>query len=185
MSDKWYLHADRYWIPPSSSADYPLRQGDIVRSRYLTEELGWEAGMIVHPTCEIAKTSVTELQLVEVMPLAKLSSDFDRALVTAGFQEKNGHRQVAVAHTFFLAPTPDDTRPAFANFRKLEAVPQDDAELEHRVAAMTHGCRVSFIRRWLYFRFRVTFSMDDVLALEAARIRADPDFQGPKPSWSA
>lgn len=52
------------------------------------------------------------------------------------------------------------------------------------VGALTHGARVTFIRRYLYFRFRLALSFEQVRNLEAARVRADPAFQGPKPDWA-
>lgn len=52
------------------------------------------------------------------------------------------------------------------------------------LAAITHDCRVTFIRRYMYFRFRLAFALDDVRAWEAKRIAADPAFEGPMPPWA-
>lgn len=43
---------------------------------------------------------------------------------------------------------------------------------------------MTLIRRYLYFRLRVLTSFEEVRALEAARIRADPAFAGPRPGWA-
>lgn len=184
MSDAWHLDSDRYWVEPGQVAKYPLRQGDVIESEHLNTELGWKLGLIVHPTCEIPKPKVKEVQLCEIRPLSDLSDDFQRGLVVAGFQEKNGERQVAVAHTFFIAPLPGDQDPFFANFRQIRNVPKEQASLEHRAAAMTHDCRVSFLRRWLYFRFRLAISMEQAREAERARIKSDPHFKGPRPEWA-
>lgn len=184
MSDAWYLDADDYWVDPADAGDYPLRQGDIVAGHFFSDDLEWDAAMIVHPTCELPKKAVTDVQVVEVRLLDTLPDDFQKGLVVAGYQEKDGHRQVAVAHTFFVAPLPGAPEPRFANFRELRNVPKEKVTLGGRAAAMTHDCRVSFIRRWTYFRFRQAFSMNDVRTWEAARIQTDPFFAGPKPPWA-
>jgi len=55
--------------------------------------------------------------------------------------------------------------------------------VERRVGTMSHEARVSFIRRYLYFRFRLLVPFAQVLALEAARIAVDGAFVGDKPGW--
>jgi hypothetical protein len=71
-----------------------------------------------------------------------------------------------------------------ANFCEIVAVPKECPEASDRLAAITHECRVTFIRRWLYFRFRLAFGIEQVRSWEAARIGADPAFAGPRPTWA-
>ena len=183
MSDAWYLEADEYYVPPGSTGEHPIRQGDLVAGPEIDGER-WLAAQIVHPTCELAKSSVKTVQVVRVRPLSDLDDDFLRGLVVAGYSERNGERRVAVAHTFFLPPRKAGDEPCFANFREIVAFPREQPEPADRLAAMTHDCRVTFIRRWLYFRFRFAFGIGQVRSWEAARISADPAFAGPKPAWS-
>jgi hypothetical protein len=183
LSDAWYLEAGEYFVPSDSAAEYPLRQGDIVSGPRVAGEQ-WLAAQIVHPTCELAKTSVKADQVVRVRPLADLDDDFVRSLVVAGYSEREGERRVAVAHTFFLPPWEPDGEPCFANFREIAAIPRERREPDDRLAAITHDCRLTFIRRWLYFRFRLAFPLDQVRDWEAVRIAADPSFAGPKPAWA-
>lgn len=184
MSDAWYLEADEYFIPPGSTGKYPVRQGDLVAGPEIAGER-WLAAQIVHPTCELSKSSVKAIQVVRVRPLADLDDDFLRSLVVAGYSERDGERRVAVAHTFFLPPWERGGEPCFANFREIVALPHERSGQDDRLAAITHDCRLTFIRRWLYFRFRLAFGLDQVRNWEAARISADPAFAGPKPAWAA
>jgi hypothetical protein len=182
VSDAWYLDADEYYVSPGDLNDYPVRQGDVIEGPTVDGET-WLAAQIVHPTCELAKTSVTQIQTVRVRPLSDLNDDFLRSLVVTGYNERNGERRVAVAHTFLLPPWEEGVEPCFASFREIARVPHEKAEAAERLAAITHDCRVAFIRRWLYFRFRLAFTFDQVRSWEAARISADPTFAGPKPAW--
>ena len=184
MSDAWYLEAGEYFVPPNDAEEYPIRQGDLVAGPEVAGER-WLAAQIVHPTCELAKSSLKAVQVVRVRPLADLDDDFLRSLVVAGWSEREGERQVALAHTFFLPPWETGGKPCFANFRELVALPRERPELDDRVAAITHDCRATFIRRWLYFRFRLAFGLDQIRGWEAVRIEADPAFAGPKPAWAA
>lgn len=183
MSDAWYLEADRYFVPPGDAEDHPIRQGDLVAGPEVAGER-WLAAQIAHPSCELAKSTVKAVQVVRVRPLADLDDDFLRGLVVAGYNERDGERRVALAHTFFLPPWDPNGEPCFANFRELATIPRESPELEGRLAAITHDCRVTFIRRWLYFRFRLAFGFDQVRAWEATRIAADPAFAGPRPAWA-
>jgi len=183
VSDAWYLDADDYYVSGKGADTYPVRQGDVLSEIEVGGET-WPAVQIVHPTCELGKGSVRKIQVVRVRPLSDLDDDFLRSLVVAGYSEREGQRRVALAHTFFLPPWAADGEPCFANFRELATVPGENVEDLNRVAAITHECRVSFIRRWLYFRFRLAFGLDQVRAWEAARISADPSFAGPKPEWA-
>lgn len=183
MTDAWYLEAGDYYVPQEEAGDYPLRQGDIVAGPKIEGE-EWLAAQIVHPTCELAKSSVKAIQVVRVRPLADLDDDFLRSLVVAGYSERDGERRVAVAHTFFLPPWEAGGEPCFANFREIVALPRERPQSAERLAAITHDCRLTFIRRWLYFRFRLAFRPDQVRDWETARISADPAFAGPKPDWA-
>jgi hypothetical protein len=183
VSDAWYLDADEYYVPRKDVAEYPIRQGDLAAGPEIDGER-WSAAQIVHPTCELGKSSVKAVQIVRVRPLSELDDDFLRSLVVAGYSERDGQRRVALAHTFFLPPWTEDSEPSFSSFREIATVPRKTFESAQRVAAITHDCRVTFIRRWLYFRFRLGFSPDQVRAWEATRISADPAFAGPKPNWA-
>ena len=99
-------------------------------------------------------------------------------------REKDGRLLVAFAHTFFLAGIAPEGEGMFADFRELHLVDRTEVRVDTRQAAMTHDCRVHFIRRWFYFRFRILLSLDQVHGLEAERIRADGRFQGPRPAWA-
>lgn len=140
---------------------------------------------VVHPTCELGKASVDRIQVCVVERLSDLADDFQRACVVAGMREKDGSFLVALAHTFFLPGIPPHQEGMFANFRLLHLVDREEICLANRHAALTHDCRAHFIRRWLYFRFRILLSLDQVHGLEAGRIRADPAFQGPRPPWAS
>ena len=94
---------------------------------------------------------------------------------------------MAFAHTFFVAPVPGSqlAEPMFANLREIAAAPREQFTPQRRVGALTHDARVSLIRRYLYFRFRLALSFEQVRDMEAARIRSDPAFGGPKPDWAS
>lgn len=158
MSDAWYLDADDYYV---TGGDYPVRQGDLVAGPMIGEDR-WLAAQIVHPTCELPKSTVSRIQVVRVRPLSDLDDDFLRSLVVTGYHEKGGERRVALAHTFFLPPWEAGGEPCFANFREIATIRREGDGAADRVAAITHDCRVTFIRRWLYFRFRLSFRFDQV-----------------------
>jgi hypothetical protein len=181
LTDAWYLEASEYFVPSDEAEEYPLRQGDIVAGPRVAGER-WLAAQIVHPTCELAKASVKAVQVVRVRPLGDLEDDFIRGLVVAGYSERGGERRVAAAHTFFLPPWEPGGEPCFANFREIAVIPRESGD---RLGTITHDCRLTFIRRWLYFRFRLAFALDQVRDWEAVRIAADPSFAGPKPAWAA
>jgi hypothetical protein len=186
VSDAWYLDADDYYVPAAVAGEYPTRQGDLIAGPAAAGDDRWLAAQIVHPTCELTKDSVKEVQVARVRPLSDLDDDFLRGLVVAGYSERDGQRRVALAHTFFLPPWAANGEPCFANFREMATVPRKSPgpASSERLAAITHECRVSFIRRWLYFRFRLAFGTDQVRNWEAVRISADPTFAGPKPEWA-
>ena len=179
----WFLDGEHYWVDPAETGSYPLRQGDLIQGPTVDGE-PWTAAQIVHPTCELAKPSVTRVQVARVRPLEDLPDDSARRLVTLGYRDVRGTRLVAAAHTFFLAPWPGHEEPAFANFRELATVERGAASPEARVAAMTHDCRVAWIRRWIYFRLRLAVTLAQVREMEAERIAGDPSFEGPRPEWA-
>jgi len=179
----WFPDREQYWVDGDEAAAYPVRQGDLVQSLTVEGE-DWDAAQIVHPTCDLGKPTVKRLQVARVRPLSSLPNDFTRRLVTLGYRDQAGGRPVAVAHTFFLASWPGREEPAFANFRELATVERDAASPETRIATMTHDCRVAWIRRWIYFRLRLTVTPEQVRAMEAKRIAHDPSFEGPRPEWA-
>jgi hypothetical protein len=183
VSDAWYLDAAEYYVPVPERSAYPLRQGDLLPGPAVDGE-PWYAALILHPTCELGKRAVDAIQVARVRPLGDLADDFQRSLVVAGYREVEGHRRVALASTFFLPPWEAGGEPCFANFRELATVPRPAATPAKRLAAITHNCRVTLIRRYLYFRFRLAFALADVRAWEAQRISSDPAFEGPRPSWA-
>lgn len=183
MNGAWYLDADEYYVAEEQVGPYPLRQGDVIEGPHLADE-SWHAAQVIHPTCELTKSTVTEIQLARVRPLTDLADDFQHSLAVAGYREIEGERRVAVAHTFFLPPWGEGSEPCFADFRELITVPRDSAMPHKRVAAITHDCRVTFIRRYIYFRFRLAFAFEDIQTWEANRIANDPAFEGPKPDWA-
>ncbi|MGH2952184.1 MAG: hypothetical protein ACRDKX_09085 [Solirubrobacterales bacterium] len=183
MSDAWYLDAGDYYVPRRDADEHPLRQGDLLPGPTVAGER-WFAAQLLHPTCELSKNAVRELQVARVRPLSELADDFQRSLVVAGYREVDGKRRVAVAHTFFLSPWDDADEPCFSSFRELATVRRSAAKADRRLAAITHDCRVTLIRRYQYFRFRLAFGFDDVCRWETARIANDPAFEGPRPEWA-
>lgn len=181
----WYMHRSRYWVAPEQAPDHPVRQGDLFAD-VQAQDGSWNAALIVHPTCELGKTSVKEIQVARVHRLAALPDVAQRARVQAGFQEREGNVMVAFAHTFFVAPVPGSTlaEPMWADLRDIASSPRDQFDASKRVGALSHDARVTFIRRYLYFRFRLALRFEQVRDLEAARIGADPAFSGPRPDWA-
>jgi hypothetical protein len=180
---EWYLDDERYWISDGETNAYPLRQGDLIACPE-NSGLGWLAAQIVHPSCELEKPSMKQVQVARVRPLSDLADDFSKQLVMAGFREGRGRRQVAVVHTFFLAPWPEGSQPCFVNFREMSSIDRESISTDSRIAAMTHDCRVAWIRRWIHFRLRLTMSTAQVREMEAQRIGNDPRFEGPRPEWA-
>jgi hypothetical protein len=184
--DSPYLHHAGYWVPADDAADYPVRQGDLFSGTEVAGE-SWDAALIVHPTCELGKASVANVQVARVRPLDHLPDDKQRRQVVAGIAEVGGVVRIAFAHTFFVAPVPGSAldEPMWADLREIGSAARELFTAGERVGALTHDARVTFIRRYLYFRFRLALSFEQIRALEAARIAADPAFAGPKPAWAA
>ena len=179
----WFLDHERYWVATNEADAYPLRQGDLIRDLIVDGER-WTAAQIVHPTCELGKPSVGRVQVARVRALDDIRDAAGRRLVTLGYRDIGGKHVVAVAHTFFLAPWPNHDKPAFVDFRELATVERNAISQEARAATMTHDCRVSWIRRWIYFRLRLIMTFARVREMEARRIANDPRFEGPRPEWA-
>jgi hypothetical protein len=180
----WYLPAESYWVSlEANAADGPYRQGDLFGPIEVAGEQ-WAAALLVHPTCEVAKRSVRDLQVVRVWPLTAISDRRQQAQVVAGFVERDQVVRVAFAHTFFLAPLPRDDQPLFANLREVATYPKESLLAAGRRGTMTHDARVTLIRRKLYFRYRLNLAFEAVRELEGRRIGADPSFVGPRSSWA-
>lgn len=184
-SGTWYVHRSAYWVSPEQAADYPIRQGDLFGPVQVGSE-SWGAAIIVHPTWELGKASVAEVQVARVLSMSALPDDRQRVAAQAGFSERDGQVRVAFAHTFFVAPVSGShlAEAMWVNLREIAPAARGQFTLQARVGALTHDARVTLIRRYLYFRFRLALSFEQVRNLEAARIRADPAFQGPKPDWA-
>jgi hypothetical protein len=183
-SHTWYLDANEYYVSEDEVAAYPVRQGDLFPAD-LPEITEWHACQLVHPTCELNKASVEQVQVIRVEPLTRVGDPKQQATVVVGFSEKGGVFRIAHAHTFFLPPYADGIEPMFSNFREVQTVARDGFTFERRLAALTHDARVTFIRREMYFRYRHALTFEDVRKLEAQRISNDPAFQGPRPSWAS
>jgi hypothetical protein len=140
---------------------------------------------VVHPTCELGKADIDSVQVCKVRLLSDLSDDFKKSCVVAGMREKDGQQVTAFANTFFLPALSPPHEGMFADFRELHLVDRIGVSLNNRQAALTHDCRVYFIRRWFYFRFRILLSLQQVFRLEERRISGDKNFQGPRPSWAS
>jgi hypothetical protein len=182
VTDAWYLRAEDYYAAPDDASEHPWRQGDVFGEITVGSD-HWQACQLVHPTCEVGKPSVAELQVVRVHAISEVSPS-DQARITVGSQEKDGRLVVAFAHTFFLAPVSTQADvPLFANLRDVAQVSKEQLQQASRLAALTQDCRVRFIRRKLYFRYRMLFSVQQVQDWEAMRIAADPTFNGPRPTW--
>lgn len=183
--ENFYLRHDRYWVAPGEQADYPVRQGDLFADIEVAGER-WPAALLLHPTCELSKPSVDRVQVARVQLLDELRDRGQRARVVAGLSVESDGVRVQFAHTFFVAPADHGglAEPMFANLRDIALIGRERFSPDRRAAVMTHNARVTLIRRYLYFRFRVLTSFEEVRALEAARIRADPAFAGPRPDWA-
>jgi hypothetical protein len=179
VTDAWYPRADDYWVDSADEEAYPPRQGDLFAA-VDTPYGRWEACQLIHPTCELAKAAVAEVQVIRVRPLDHIADPSQQAAVVAGFQERAGVLHVAFAHTYFLAPAGGG--PLFSNFREVALVPKEPL-LQRRLRAMTHDARVTFIRRAIYFRYRILIGLGDVRRWEATGIADDPAFAGPRPEW--
>ncbi|SRR5216683_5914785 len=185
MNDSWYLRSSAYYVNDSEASAYPNRQGDVFEGIEVNGER-WNACQLVHPTCELAKGAVKQLHVIRVHSIAEVADKNQQSAICTGWTEKDGQIRVAFAHTFFLAPVRSVAGgdPLFSNFREIAQIDRELILDGHRVASLTHEARVSFIRRMIYFAYRMRFAFNQVQEWEAARIAADPDFQGPKPAWA-
>ncbi len=180
-----YLHHADYWVAATDAGEYPVRQGDLFANVQAIGGAQLDAAMIVHPTCELGKTSVKQVQVARIWRLDALPDENQRQRVVAGISEKDGAVRIAFAHTFFVAPVDGGPLaiPMWADFREIVLAPREQFTREARIGALTHDARVTFIRRYLYFRLRWALSFEQVRDMEAARIGADAAFDGPHPDW--
>ncbi|MGI8728454.1 MAG: hypothetical protein ACR2LK_00375 [Solirubrobacteraceae bacterium] len=183
--DSPYLHHGGYWVAAAEAGEYPVRQGDLFADVQTADGSRLDAALIVHPTCELGKASVTNVQVAGVHPLDALPDENQRQQVVAGISEKDGGVRIAFAHAFFVAPVAGSTLelPMWADFRELALAPREQFSQDTRTGTLTHDGRVTLIRRYLYFRLRWSLSFEQVRNMEAARIAADPAFAGPRPDW--
>ncbi|MDQ3632761.1 MAG: hypothetical protein M3417_16120 [Actinomycetota bacterium] len=180
-----YLHHGDYWVAAAEAGEYPVRQGDLFANVQTADGAHLDAALIVHPTCELGKASVMNVQVTRVHPLDALPDENQRQRVVAGLSEKDGGLRIAFAHTFFVAPLEGSALdiPMWADLRELVLAPREQFTQDTRIGALTHDARVTFIRRYLYFRLRWSLSFEQVRDMEGARIAADPAFAGPRPAW--
>lgn len=180
-----YLHHADYWVAAAEAGEYPVRQGDLFTNVQTADGAHLDAALIVHPTCELSRASVMNVQVTRVHPLSVLPDENQRRRVVAGLSEKDGGVRIAFAHTFFVAPVEGSALgiPMWADFRELVLAPREQFTQDVRIGALTHDARVTFIRRYLYFRLRWSLSFEQVRDTEGARIAADPSFAGPRPDW--
>jgi hypothetical protein len=185
--DSPYLHHGDYWVAPAEAGEYPVRQGDLFANVQTADGARLDAALIVHPTRELGKASVTNVQVARVQPLDVLRDETQRQQVVAGISERDGGVRIAFAHTFFVAPVEHSALdiPMWADFRELVVAPREQFTQAARIGALTHDARVTLIRRYLYFRLRWSLSFVQVREMEAARITADSAFLGPRPDWVA
>jgi hypothetical protein len=180
-----YLHHADYWVAAAQAGEYPVRQGDLFANVQTAGGAHLDAALIVHPTRELGKASVTNVQVARVLPLDVVSAETQRQQVVAGISETAGGVRIAFAHTFFLAPVEHSALdiPMWADFRELVVAPREQFTQDARIGALSHDARVTLVRRYLYFRLRWSLSFKHVRDMEAARITADPAFAGPRPDW--
>jgi hypothetical protein len=185
--DSPYLHHAAYWAAAAEAGEYPVRQGDLFAAVQAAGGAQLDAALIVHPTCELGKASVANVQVARVQPLDVLPDAYQRQRVVAGISEKDGGVGIAFAHTFFVAPVEGSALdiPMWADFREVVLAPREQFTQDARIGALSHDARVTLIRRYLYFRLRWSLSFEQVREMEAARIAADPAFAGPRPDWVA
>jgi hypothetical protein len=183
--DSPYLHHADYWVAAGEAGEYPVRQGDLFANVQTLDGTHLDAALIVHPTCELGKASVTNVQVARVRRLDGLPDQNQRQRVVAGISEKDGGVRIAFAHTFFVAPVQGSALdiPMWADFCDLLLAPREQFTQDARLGALSHDGRVTFIRRYLYFRLRWSLSFEQVRDMEAARIAGDPAFAGPRPDW--
>jgi hypothetical protein len=181
-ADSWYPRDEDYWFDPATADAQPLRMGDLVG----VELEGWFAGLVTHPTCEIPKRRTQQIQVVRVRRLDDLGEASQQERIILGFEVKEGAPRPAFAHTFYVAPV---TSGADRTYERAMYADFNDVALAAKVsvlgiASMTHDCRLSLIRRKIYYRYRWLVDIEDVRRWEAHRISNDPRFPDPRPDWA-
>ncbi len=188
MPDPWYPLAEDYYVPESEATLYPTRQGDVFAAAPETGPVAdWIGFVVLSPSCEVQRKNVP-VQVARVHRISELRNDFQRTAVTYGFDTREpGVVRVAFAHTFWLPPAADEgplSDALFVDFRQTATTDPGSVGRERRERTLTHDARVHFIRRKLFYRYRWMLSLEDVRSLESARISADRDFAGPRPTWA-
>lgn len=188
MITAWYPDPDSYFADTTEAADLPVRQGDVfvAPEECLTSKgKRWFACQLIQPSCEVlSKNDPKLLQTIRVRPLRDAGKN-SQVGVVAGSRETDGEVRIFWAHTFFLPPVPGSDDPAFSNFRDVQLVSREALTPETRIGCLTHDARVYLQRRMLYWRYRWALPIEQVYALEAERIRDDPNFIGQKPAWAS
>jgi len=126
------------------------------------------------------------VQVVRVHKLREVSNGQILELRT-GFRERGGRIELCRVNVVCLAGiagAPGLDEELVADLRPLARVPLDGLRAG-RVGAMTHDARVAVLRRDVSFRYRWPLTLEAVTQLGAERIRADPAFVGPRPTWAA
>ena len=199
VDDPWYVDPTVTWVDPAAAVDRPFRYGDLFHAPSADSDAQplvsagqrptpWEAVLVIGPSCEIVSKADADsaIHVVRARDLTK-QSKAQRAAVMAGWKSVNDEPRVAFASFAYLPPAGaagPSNHDMYADFRQVRRVRFDDLVAAGRIAAMDHDARVAFIRREMYYKYRWIVPMADVRALEAARIRADPAFAGPKPNWA-
>lgn len=182
--DSWYPRHEHYWFDDATAAQQPLRMGDLVTG-LVVDGGDWLAALVTHPTCEIPKNRTKQVQVVRVRSLDEVKDATQQERIILGFETKDGTPRPAFAQTFYVAPVPGASElfggAMFADFNEVARV--DTGRLE-RAAAMTHECRLHFMRRKLYYRYRWLAEVELVREWEAHRIGSDPTFTDPRPEWA-
>lgn len=183
-----------FWFAGEEAAAMPWRYGDLLavpasagQSRD-SKGRTWFALMVGHPACDLgAKGAPKGVQVFRVHPLRSVSRP-QRAEIIAGYTlDGQGRMRVARLNFVYLAPVPGSAtheESMFADLREPVRIPLPDLTEAGRLAAMTHEARVAVLRRDALFRYRWNLSLEQVFALERARISGDSAFEGPRPPWA-
>src|SRR2546430_684984 len=99
----WYLDADKYYVAPESTGEYPIRQGDVFGGAEMGGEW-WLGFQLIHPTCELVKRSVNQIHVARIDRVDSREDPTEQAAIVAGFTERDRTIRVACANTFFLPP---------------------------------------------------------------------------------
>lgn len=185
-----YPEDSGFWVASGGADQYPLRYGDVFATPDGLPQVGdlegrWHALLALHPSCELGvKAAPGGVQVARIHELHTLADPQAQQQIRVGLKEVDGRIQVVRANTMYLAPLSGTDAELFADLREVSRVPLASLQDAGRLAVMTHDARIALLRRDIYFRYRHLLSLDDLVALEARRIRDDPNFAGPKPPWA-